>query len=143
MKRKSNFDEYSKYEFTNDIVFARFINYMKLALKHKRMDYDKHQDFLKRKEQKLSHEEWTMLSNKDSKVYSFFDFEETKELEIALNQLTSKQRFIIINHYYKKQSLTHIAKQLNMTDEAVRQMKLRAMNRLKKILEGYYYDEKN
>ena len=44
--KKEIFDE----EFKDDIVFARFINYMKIALLHKKLDYQKHQDYLKSKE---------------------------------------------------------------------------------------------
>ena len=33
-------------EFENDIVFAKFINYMKVALLHKKLNFLKHQKYL-------------------------------------------------------------------------------------------------
>jgi RNA polymerase sigma factor (sigma-70 family) len=124
-----------KNEFSDDIVFARFIKYMKITLKHKRFDYDKHQNFLMCKEQKLSQEEWTMLSDKDSKVHSFCVFNDYSKLDLALEKLTPKQQIIIYMYYYKKETIAEISKELNITIDAVKQVKLRAIASLKRYME--------
>ena len=46
-----------------------------------------------------------------------------------------KQREIMILHYYQKKPLNLIAKQLNMNANTVRQLKLRAIIKLKKYME--------
>lgn len=35
-------------EFEDDIVFARFLNYMQIALLHRKLNYEKHNKFIKR-----------------------------------------------------------------------------------------------
>ena len=136
-REKSNYDElFSKEEFKNDIVFARFINYMQMALYHKKINYDKHQQFLMKQEQKLNYKGWSVLSDKDIADHSFFDLsKDYKELDIAISKLTDKQRYVIINHYYKNQPLGKIAKQLNMNKNAVYQLKVRALLSLKRFME--------
>ena len=37
-------------EFKNDIVFARFLNYMQIALLHRKLDYGKHLEVIKKRE---------------------------------------------------------------------------------------------
>ncbi len=122
-------------EYNDDIVFARFVNYMKITLKNKRIDYEKHQKYLKYKEQKLSQEEWTVLSNKDSLVCSFCVFKEYGKLECAIDKLTEKQKMVIKKYYYKKETITEIGKDMNLTVNAVKQLKLRAISNLKKYME--------
>lgn len=139
MKKES----YSKYneiflcnEFEDDIVFARFINYMQISLYHKKLDYNKHQEFLRNQEEKLSVQGWSMLSNKDSMDHSFFNLsKDYKELDFAISKLTKKQRYVIINHYYEKKSLVKIANELKMNEGAIRQLKLRAILSLKRFME--------
>lgn len=127
---------YLQNEFDDDIVFARFINYMKSALLHKKLDYNKHQDFLKRKESNLNYEEWIVLSNRDSSVHSFSCFNyDYHKLDDAIIKLTDKQRFVIVNYYYKNKSLAEIAKKLKMNSNAVYQLKVRAILSLKRYME--------
>lgn len=142
MEKKDYFEELEKEkkffqnEFEDDIVFARFINYMRKALRHKKINYHKHQNFLRNKEQNLSIVEGTGLFVRDSSVSSFFDFSHNyTELNSALEKLTQKQRVVIINYYYKNQSLSKIAKELNMKSNAVKQLKLRAILSLKRYME--------
>lgn len=141
MKKEDYFEELTREEnsmqdeFADDIVFARFINYMQIALFHKKLDYDKHQEILKCREQNLNSEEWAELSNIDSLVHSFFCLNpDCDKLETAIDKLTEKQKIVIVNHYYKNQPLNQIAKQLKISDEAVRQLKFRAVLNLKKYM---------
>ena len=142
MKRENYLLENFTNEFENDIVFARYINYMKKALLNRKLDFLKHQKYINQKEQTISDEEWTILSNKGHSVHSFFNvqnnigFESSIELKIAIDKLTEKQKQIIILHYYNKKPLNVIAKELKMKDSAVRQLKYKAIIKLKKYMEG-------
>ncbi len=141
MKRENYLLENFTNEFENDIVFARYINYMKKALLNRKLDFLKHQKYINQKEQTISDEEWTILSNKGNSVHSFFNvqnnigFESSIELKIAIDKLTEKQKQIIILHYYNKKPLNVIAKELKMKDSAVRQLKYKAIIKLKKYYE--------
>ena len=59
MKKKKSYnakydDIFLDNEFKDDIVYARFINYMQIALIHEKINYEKHQNFLDRQEEKLN-----------------------------------------------------------------------------------------
>ena len=142
MKKENYLLENFTNEFENDIVFARYINYMKKALLNRKLDFLKHQKYINQKEQTISDEEWTILSDKGNSVHSFFNvqnnigFESSIELKIAIDKLTEKQKQIIILHYYNKKPLNVIAKELKMKDSAVRQLKYKAIIKLKKYMEG-------
>lgn len=143
---KKNFFKETQDEFAKDVVFARYINYMKKALLNKRLDFLKHQKYINQKEQTISDEEWTTLSARDNFVHSFFDgknnieIERNVELKIAIDKLTEKQRKVIILHYYNKKPLKIIAKELNMKENAVRQLKFNAIIKLKKYMEEKWYE---
>ena len=142
MKKENYLLENFTNEFENDIVFARYINYMKKALLNRKLDFLKHQKYINQKEQTISDEEWTILSDKGNSVHSFFNvqnnigFESSIELKIAIDKLTEKQKQIIILHYYNKKPLNVIAKELKTKDSAVRQLKYKAIIKLKKYMEG-------
>lgn len=124
-------------EFNNDIVFARFINYMKKALLHKRINYLKHYKFLKEQELQLEEQEWNMLSSKDDMLHSFFAFKWKDENEQSiLKILTEKQRKVITAIYYEEKTIETIAKDLKLTPNAIYQIKFRAMEKLNKYLKG-------
>ena len=133
---KRKYDEiFADKKYDGDIVFSRFINYMQIALYHKKIDYEKHQEFLNNKEEQIESEGWSVLSD-DSMDYPFSAFNKDYEcLDIAISKLTDKQRFVIINHYYKKKSLATIAKKLDMNSNAVYQLKVRALLSLKRFME--------
>lgn len=146
MEREHCFEElpngntvYPKNEFADDIVFARFVNYMKKALLHKRTDYIRHLEYVNRKEKLISQEEWVVLSRDDDAIRSSLFFREKaidkEKLNDALNKLTEKQREVIIGYYYKKMRIKDIAEELNTTSNAVKQIKLRAIETLKRNLE--------
>ena len=136
---KAFFDN-AENEFEDDIVFARYINYMGKALLNRKCDYLKHQKYINKKEQTISDEEWMILSYKGNSVYSFFncqnnEIEQSVALKIAIDKLTEKQKKIIVLHYYNKKPLNIIAKELNMKESAVRQLKFKAIIKLKKFME--------
>lgn len=124
-------------EFNNDIVFARFINYMKKALLHKKINYLKHCKLLKEQEMQLEEKEWNMLSSNDDMVHSFVLFNWKNENETSiLKILTKKQRKVIIAIYYEEKTIEIIAKDLKLTPNAIYQIKFRAMEKLNKYLKG-------
>lgn len=46
-------------EFKNDIVFARFLNYMQIALLHRKLDYGKHLEVIKKRDFRNKSMEWS------------------------------------------------------------------------------------
>lgn len=125
-------------EYKDDIVFARYINYMRTALLHRRIDYLKHKKYLLDKEISMSNEEWEFLSNTDNFTHSFLSGEncQNEELERAIEKLTQKQKKVIIQYYYQNKNLKEIANGMNITESAVSKLKNKAIEKLKNYLEG-------
>ena len=137
MKRK-DIDEkciYQEKEFSNDIVFARYINYMRKALLNRRLNYLRHKKYLLEKEISMSNEEWEELSNRGNSDHSFFS---KRDLKFALNKLNDNQRKVIVKYCYENKKIKIIAEEMNINENAVKQLKLRAINNLKKYMEGNY-----
>ena len=109
-------------EYLDDIVYAKFISYMKKALLHKRIDYLRNQDYLRRKEMNISENDCVVLSITDSTMQSFFDFNSNEirltRLKYALEKLTKKQQKVIYLNYKKKMTLKSIGKELNISTKA-------------------------
>lgn len=124
-------------EYNNDIVFARYISYMRTALLHKRIDYLKHKKYLLDKEISMSNEEWEILSNTDNFAHSFLSEENCKneKLKIAIEKLTEKQKKVIIQYYYENKKLKEIAKEMNTSESAVGRLKNKAIGNLRDCLE--------
>lgn len=135
-EKKDIFEENTEYK--DDIVFARYISYMRTALLHKRIDYLKHKKYLLDKEISMSNNEWEILSNTDNFAYPFLSEENCKsdELEKAIEKLTEKQRKVIIQYYYKNRKLKEIAKGMGVSENTAIQLKFEAIKKLRKYLEG-------
>ena len=125
----------SNEEFKDDVVFAKFINYMQIALLHKKLDYERHLEVIKKREEKINYVEWSKIQDKnDSNPFENLkkDYEKLKR---AIDKLTPEQRYVIINYYFNKKSLAKIAKTLNSNENAVKQLKLRAVLSLRRYME--------
>lgn len=122
-------------ELEDDVVFARFLNYMQIALLHRKLDYEKHLEVIKKQEKKLNYVEWIKIPDKTNNN----PFENLKrdyeKLKKAIDKLTPEQRYVIINYYFNKKSLAKIAKKLNLNENAVKQLKLRAVLSLRRYME--------
>ena len=126
----------SNIEFEDDVVFARFLNYMQIALLHRKLNYEKHNESIKKQEKKLNYVEWTKIPDKTDNNNPFEDLKRDYDnLNNAINKLTPEQRYVIINYYFKNKTLSKIAKKLNSNVNAVKQLKLRAVLSLRRYLE--------
>ena len=122
-------------ELEDDVVFARFLNYMQIALLHRKLDYEKHLEVIKKQEKKLNYVEWIKIPDKTNNN----PFENLKrdyeKLKKAIDKLTPEQKYVIINYYFNKKSLVKIARGLNSNVNAVKQLKLRAVLSLRRYME--------
>lgn len=122
-------------EFKDDVVFAKFINYMQIALLHKKLDYERHLEVIKKREEKINYVEWSKIQDKnDNKPFENLE-RDYEKLKIAIDKLTPEQRYVIINYYFNKSSLAKIAKKLNSNENAIKQLKLRAVLSLRRYME--------
>ena len=59
-------------EFEDDIVFARFLNYMQIALLHRKLNYERDNEIIIKKEEQLSYFEWSRIPDKTDKNNPFY-----------------------------------------------------------------------
>lgn len=117
----------------DDIILAKYISFMKKALYHRRLNYLKSN--LLKKEILVSDDEWIKLSYSDNLDYSFFNSSESDiefKIKIAIEKLPQKQKQVIDLYYYKDMKIRIIAKRLNTNENAIKQLKSRAIKNLKK-----------
>jgi len=127
-------------EFKDDVVFARYINYMQITLLHKKIDYKRKYKVIVRNEEKIDYYEWDKIQDKTDFTNSVSILKEDyANLKSAISKLTEKQRYVIENYYFKNKSLLKIAEDLNTNSNAIKQLKLRAILSLKRYME----DDKN
>lgn len=128
-------------DLSDDIVFARFINYMNTALRHRALNYIRNKRRYEEREKRLNRKELELLSTKDSSSNSFFVFPlkntniKSKDVKKAIDSLPSKQKQLIYLMFYENKSVKEISIKWNKSSYAIRQMKYRAMINIKKYLE--------
>lgn len=126
-------------EFEDDIVFAKYIRYMELALIHEKMNYENRKSFINKRERKLDDKEWSKIPDETDTNNPFEALKrDYDDLNYAISKLTQKQRYVIINYYFKGRTLSFIAKKLNSNISAVEQLKIRALLSLRRYMEGLY-----
>lgn len=127
-------------EFDNDIVFARYLKYMMKALKHKRASYINKEIKQNKVEVTVSDSKWNYVAETivDYDIASIFEelsfdikSNDISELNNALKTLSSKQNAVIDYYYFKKLSNKEIASKMNISENAVEKLKIRAIKRLK------------
>lgn len=120
--------------YKDDIVFARFINYMNKSLKNKKIDYIRKKEQIKKNEKESS----DLLSNIGGGMseLSFFSIDENIDLIKGLSKLNTIQQKVIKNYYFNEMSFEQISLELNISVKAVRQIKYRAILNLKELIKG-------
>ncbi len=109
--------QYNKLE--DDVVLAKFLNYMQKALLHKKINYIK-------KKNKINQKECSIEDLKD-----YLKFEDTIKFDV-LNFLTYKERKILELHIVEKRSYNEISKEFYLKPESIRKIKYRAINKIKR-----------
>lgn len=128
-------------DLSDDIVFARFINYMNIALRHRALNYIRNKRRYEEREKRLNQKELGLLSTKDSSSNSFFVFSlkntniKSKDVKKVINSLPTRQKQLIYLMFYENKSVKEISIKWNKSSYAIRQMKYRAMINIKKYLE--------
>lgn len=102
----------------NDVVFAKFINYMKKALLHKKINYLRNLKKINEREIPIDKIENSIYNDKE---------ESTGILETILS---SKERDVLKFHILEKRTYEEIAKKLKMQPESVRKIKYRAIKKI-------------
>lgn len=140
---------YDRFEKKDDVVLARFITYMKKAISNTRINYLKHQIYLRNNEDNLNDEEWLLLSDKDNHGHFSFSYKnifelfENEKVAIAFKNLTDLQKKVIYLNVVEKNTLSEIGKMLKVSEKSVEKTKSRALKNLKKYMEEKNNDSKN
>ena len=108
---------------------------MQIALLHRKLNYEKHNESIKKQEEKLNYVEWTRIPDKNDNNRFGNLKRDYDNLKIAIDKLTPEQRYVIINYYFNNKSLAKIAEKLNSNVNAVKQLKLRAILSLRRYME--------
>lgn len=126
----------------NDIVLAKYINYMKKSIHNARINYLQHQKFIQSKEQYLNDEEWLQLSDMDfCDHFSFTEkeienyFEDEKVIR-AFKKLTNLQKKVMYLNVVKEIPMSAIGKFLKVSTKSVEKTKSRALKKIREYLEG-------
>lgn len=132
---------YNKLHRENDIILAKYINYMKKSIHNARINYLKHQKFIQSKEQYLNDEEWLQLSETDNCDHFFVsekDIEEYFEDENmikAFKNLTELQKKVMYLNVVKEIPMSTIGKFFKVSTKSVEKTKSRALKKLREYLE--------
>ena len=122
-----------KLEYENDVVFGRYINYMKKALYHKKLDYIKHKKYLESIEFVEFNEECITSSYIDDGLHSFtFSLEKYK---LLLKKLTPKQLEVMKKYYVQNKKIKEIAIEMKCSENAVKMLKRKVLKKFKSNME--------
>ena len=102
-------------ELINDIVFAKFINYMKKALLHKKMNYIRDNKWINEKECSIE------------KIKDLMYSENEEHLDLLGKVLNTREKSVLELHILEKRTYNEIAKKLKIKPESVRKIKYRAI----------------
>ena len=105
-------------ELINDIVFAKFINYMKKALLHKKMNYIRDNKWINEKECSIG------------KIKDLMYSENEEHLDLLEKVLNQKEKIVLELHILEKRTYNEIAKKLKVKPESVRKIKYRAIKKI-------------
>ena len=105
-------------ELINDIVFAKFINYMKKALLHKKMNYIRDNKWINEKECSIE------------KIKDLMYSENEEHLDLLGKVLNTREKSVIELHILEKRTYNEIAKKLKIKPESVRKIKYRAIKKI-------------
>lgn len=132
---------YEIFDKKDDMVLGRFITYMKKAISNTRINYLKHQRYLKNNENTLNDEEWQLLSDRDSNCHFTFSYKniyevfENEEVVIAFKKLTDLQKKVMYLNVVERNTLSEIGQMLKVSTKSVEKAKSRALKNLKRYLE--------
>ena len=102
----------------DDIVFAKFINYMKKALLHKKMNYIRDNKWINEKECSIE------------KIKDLMYSENEEHLDLLEKVLNQKEKIVLELHILEKRTYNEIAKKLKVKPESVRKIKYRAIKKI-------------
>lgn len=132
---------YNELKKENDVVLAKYINYMKKSIHNARINYLKHEKFIQSKEQYLNDEEWLRLSDMDNCDHSFISekeieqyFEDERLIQV-FKQLTILQKKVMYLNIVKQIPMSMIGEILKVSTKSVEKTKSRALKKLRKDLE--------
>lgn len=132
-------------EYEDDIVFAGFIRYMEKALAHRRINYLKHQEILKKTEFSITDYQFDIYDNAMNENEKIIEVETNKvkfyEIKKCMKLLTYKQKKVLELNYTKNMMLKDIAKEMNISIKATEKLKSRAIQKLKEILKNLNKEE--
>jgi len=140
------FKNIPKDTFDHDIVFARFILFMRKSIIHKKRDYCIQNNIRSRRNMYVKDEDLDSIvaecNTEESAIRNLINSKNRSIIKLALNSLTLSQRYVIIYFYYENMNIDEIAKELNLKPRGVYALKSRAEERLKRLY-SYYGDGNN
>ena len=105
-------------EVIHDIVLAKFINYMKKALLHKKMNYIRDNKWINEKECSIE------------KIKDLMYSENEEHLDLLGKVLNTREKSVLELHILEKRTYNEIAKKLKIKPESVRKIKYRAIKKI-------------
>lgn len=108
-----------KNEIENDIVFAKFINYMQKALLHKKMNYIRDKNRISQRECSID------------KLENCIHLDKEDNSDIFKKILSERELKILKLHILEKQTYEEISRKYKLKPESIRMIKYRAIKKVK------------